>query len=83
MNDRTPCPHCDGLGYLTAENATIGDMIKSHRKKLGKTQLWLAQEVGVSRTQVANIEVGRSDPQVSQLRRYAAALQCSLKDLVP
>lgn len=77
------CPHCEGKGFLTAANATVGDMIALHRKKLGLTQHELAGSIGVSRPQIANIESGRHDPPVSTLRRYAEALKCSVKDLIP
>lgn len=83
MNDRIECPRCAGQGYLTAANTTVGDLIARQRNSLGLTQLELAQAVGLSRPQVANIEGGRSDPQVSQLRRYAEALKCQVKDLIP
>lgn len=83
MNDRIECPRCAGKGYLTAANTTVGDLIARQRNSLGLTQLELAQAVGLSRPQVANIEAGRSDPQVSQLRRYAEALKCQVKDLIP
>ena len=78
-----PCPKCDGKGFLTPANTTVGDMISLHRRELGLTQQELAGAVGVSRPQIANIEAGRSDPPVSVLRRYADALQCELKDLIP
>lgn len=81
--DRTKCPRCGGLGYLTEAQTTVGDLVALRRNSLGLTQLELAAQVGVSRPQIANIESGRSDPPVSTLRRYAAALQCSVKDLIP
>ena len=58
-------------------------MIARRRQELGLTQMELAVQIGVSRPQIANIEGGRSDPQVSQLRRYADALNCQMKDLIP
>lgn len=81
--ERIECPRCAGKGYLTAANTTVGDLIARRRNAAGLTQLELAQAIGISRPQVANIESGRSDPQVSQLRRYAEALQCQVKDLIP
>ena len=77
------CPRCLGQGYLTPATATVGDMIARRRQELGLTQMELAVQIGVSRPQIANIEGGRSDPQVSQLRRYADALNCQMKDLIP
>ena len=83
MTDQMTCPRCAGLGYLTEAQTTVGDLILLHRNKIGITQMELALQVGVSRPQVANIESGRSDPPISTLRRYAIALQCSVKDLIP
>ena len=77
------CHWCAGLGYLTAATATVGDMIARQRRAVGLTQQELAQRVGVSRPQIANIESGRHDPPISRLRDFAAALGCSMKDLVP
>ena len=81
--DRIPCPHCEGLGYLTPATAHTGIMIALQRKKLGISQQELAAAVGISRPQVANIESGRSDIPTKSLRLYAQALQCEMKDLVP
>jgi transcriptional regulator with XRE-family HTH domain len=81
--DNIQCPRCMGQGFLTPATATVGDMVARRRQLLGLTQSELAAQVGVSRPQVANIEAGRSDPQVSQLRKYADALQCQIKDLIP
>lgn len=81
--DSVSCPHCEGKGYLTPATATVGDMIALRRKLLGLTQQELAATVGVSRPQVANIESGRHDPPVSAIRRYADALKCNVKDLIP
>lgn len=80
---RLLCPRCLGLGYLTPATATVGDMIARRRHVLGLTQMELAAQIGVSRPQIANIESGRSDPQVSQLRKYADALKCTVRDLIP
>lgn len=77
------CPKCDGHGYLTAATTTVGDLISDKRRELGITQQELASAVGISRAQVANIESGRSDPPISMIRRYADALKCSVKELIP
>lgn len=80
---RLQCPRCAGLGYLTAATTTVGDLIAMRRRALGLSQLELAEKVGISRSQIANIEGGRHDPPVSRLRDFAAALECSMKDIVP
>lgn len=81
--DAIKCPRCAGKGYLTPATATVGDMVAKHRNELGLTQLELAQQIGVSRAQVANIESGRHDPPVSRLRMFATALRCNVQDLIP
>jgi len=58
-------------------------MILTARKIAGLTQAELAPKVGLSRGQVANIEGGRSDLPMRQLAKFAAALGCGMKDLVP
>jgi transcriptional regulator with XRE-family HTH domain len=75
------CPHCRGSGEL--ENVGAGDLITAQRKAKGMTQQDLALQVQLSRAQVANIENGRSDMPVSALARFAKALGCEAKDLVP
>ena len=77
------CPHCNGTGNLAPNEATVGDMILSIRKSKGLTQQELAAKVGFSRAQIANIESGRSDMPISTLRKYADALGCSMKELIP
>ena len=42
---------------------TIGDRLTYARKKRGYTQEALAQEIGVSRGVIFNLEKGKSDPQ--------------------
>jgi transcriptional regulator with XRE-family HTH domain len=77
------CPHCDGTGELADDQANVGAMILLHRKAAGMTQQDLASQVGLSRPQIANIEVGRSDMPVSRLLKFAAAFGVSMKDLIP
>lgn len=75
------CPHCDGTGKLAS--VTVGDLIVTRRKQLGFTQEVLSKAVGLSRGQIANIEVGRTDMPLKTLARFAEALDCTMKDLVP
>jgi transcriptional regulator with XRE-family HTH domain len=58
----------------------IGRLIKERRKKLKPplTQEKLAQQIGMSRAALANIETGRQSVLVHQLYAFAAAL-----DLTP
>lgn len=77
------CPHCDGTGKLSLERASVGDMILARRKLADMTQQTLCEKVGLSRAQIANIEGGRSDMPLRTLARFAEALNCTMKDLVP
>ncbi|MEN6545660.1 MAG: helix-turn-helix transcriptional regulator [Armatimonadia bacterium] len=77
------CPHCNGTGTLAGAQVTAGALILLARKERGLTQADLAQLVGMSRTQITNIEVGRSDMPLKTLARFAEALNVSMKDLVP
>ena len=77
------CPHCDGTGELGAGAIHTGTLILATRKAKGLTQLDLSQRMAMSRTQICNIEVGRSDMPLKTLKRFADALEVSMKDLVP
>ena len=61
----------------------FGHMIMERRRDLGITQDELGKRVRKSRTQITNIEAGRTDIPLSQLRAYADALECQMKDLLP
>lgn len=77
------CPHCDGTGELPDDQASVGAMILLHRKAHKMSQQDLASLVGLSRPQIANIEVGRSDMPVSRLGLFAKAFGISMKELIP
>lgn len=55
--------------------------INQLRKKKGITQKQLAELCATTQQQIAKIEVGNVDPQLSTLKRIAGALECELKDL--
>lgn len=75
------CPHCQGTGELNAPH--FGDLIHAQRRAKGMTQQDVSEKAGISRAQVANMEAGRTDVPLKTLQRLAAALECSMKDLVP
>lgn len=77
------CPHCKGTGKLGPEQVNVGVMILAMRNARQLTQQDVANKAGLSRAQIANIEVGRSDIPVRTLALIASALDCSMKDLVP
>ncbi|HVO53114.1 MAG TPA: helix-turn-helix transcriptional regulator [Solirubrobacterales bacterium] len=57
--------------------ATLGTNLRDARLRLGLTQEQVAERSGVHATEVSRIEAGKRDPQVSTLRRLAAALKVS------
>lgn len=80
---KVPCPRCLGKGTVDIESVTFGDCVRQRREALLLTQERLAEKVGLSRAQVANIESGRVDTTMSKLAKFAEALGCSQKDLLP
>lgn len=61
----------------------IGKRIREERKALGFNQTDLAQEVGILRTSIANIEAGRQRLPIYMLYRIATALGITVNDLLP
>lgn len=61
----------------------LGERVRSLREKRHLTQEALADQVGLSRTSVTNIERGRQAVLVHQLLLFARALDAKLTELVP
>lgn len=61
----------------------LGKKIKSRRKYLGMTQLEFSERLSITRTSVANIEIGRQNIGIDRLVEIADALNCDLADLLP
>jgi transcriptional regulator with XRE-family HTH domain len=57
-------------------------VLQEQRKTLGITQLELAQEAGMQRSYISDVEQGARNLSVKNLCRIAAALDLSLSDLV-
>lgn len=57
----------------------IGNRIKLARAARGKTQQWLAEEVGVKQSNVSAWERGEKDPATENLSRTAQALDVSFE----
>jgi transcriptional regulator with XRE-family HTH domain len=55
--------------------ADLGTNLREARERLGLTQEQVAQRCGVHATEVSRIEGGKRDPQVSTVRRLAAAVK--------
>lgn len=60
---------------------SFGEIIKARRVALGWTQTDLASKVGLSRTSVTNIEIGRQRILLSDLFDFARAFGVSPKTL--
>ena len=69
------CPYCKGTGKAAATPAM---RFRAIREKHGLSQDQMAAKVNISRTQIVNIEAGRSDPGLSLLMRSADEFSVSV-----
>ena len=53
----------------------LGKNLRAAREKLGLSQIEVAQRSGVEQGEVSRIERGIRDPQISTLRKLAAAVE--------
>jgi XRE family transcriptional regulator, fatty acid utilization regulator len=60
----------------------LGTNLRAARKKLGLTQEQLGERSGVHPTEISRIEAGKRDPQVSTLRKLAAAVEVPAGELL-
>ena len=56
--------------------------LKEIRLKRGMTQQELADAVGITQSQIARYESGETQPSLETLRKLAAALDCTLDELI-
>lgn len=75
------CPHCEGTGEVGEPG--LGALMLARRKALHLTQAELSVKCGLGRSQIANIEAGRTDVPTKTLVRIAEALNCRPGDLLP
>lgn len=61
----------------------LGELVRAHRERLGRTQLAVAEATGLSRASIANIEKGRQRILLHQLYALAAALELKPTTLLP
>ena len=64
-------------------NHALGDLVRKERKRQNFNQTQLAEQAGISRSALANIEVGRQQITVSQLCKFAHALGIDAAELIP
>lgn len=60
----------------------LGNRLQSLRKQKGLTQEALAEEIGLGRSYIAEIESGRRNPSLDSLKIIADGLQVSLSKLL-
>jgi len=61
----------------------LGELVRSHRVRLGKTQSDVAETTGLSRASIANIESGRQRILLHHLFCLADALEIAPYTLLP
>jgi NAD+ synthase (glutamine-hydrolysing) len=59
----------------------IGENIRRCREKAGRSQAWLAEQVGVGQTTISSWESGRTEPSRSDTRKVAQALSVDISRL--
>ncbi len=64
-----------------AEVGSIGDGIRSRRKSAGMTQDDLADEIGIGRSMMAQIERGSKVPTMVLGRQIARVFKCNMEEL--
>ena len=57
------------------ENRELGELIKSRLKELGRTQLWLAEQVGISKQLMSLYALGKVTPKKNVLEKLYSVLE--------
>lgn len=60
----------------------VGKVLRSIRERQGITQLSLAMKLGLPQSLVSKIETGTRALKLSEVFRYAEALECDVNDLM-
>lgn len=66
-----------------AFNTLVGGYIKLHRMAMKMTQTDLSKRCGISRTTLAQIEIGRQGITAWQLKKISSALRVTIGRLIP
>jgi transcriptional regulator with XRE-family HTH domain len=61
----------------------LGKRISARRKRCELSQAVFAEQVGLTRTSISNIENGRQHLPLHQLYKFAEVLRCSPQELLP
>lgn len=56
----------------------LEEVLKTH----GKSQIWLADKLGIGKSAMNNLVKGRSNPSLPKVYRIAQILECSVYDLI-
>ena len=67
-----------GFRSVGGDGGEVVEALVRRRRRLGLSQTVVAARMGTSQSAVARLEAGRSDPRMSTLDRYAAALETSV-----
>lgn len=77
----TACYH--GIMNESTPKDELGRRLRIRRKAKGMTTADVAFAMGVSRSVISRSETGDRGVTYSDLKRFAAVLSCSVRDLVP
>lgn len=69
-----------GLRALYRE---IGGRIRQHRERTGLSQVFVADQIGVTRASISNVEAGRQRIPLDRLYQIAATLQIPVASFLP
>jgi len=69
--------------FNSSLNKLLGERIKKSRLDLGMNQIELANAVGLGRTTITNIEVGRHQVPLSVLYKIARTLNIEIHSILP
>lgn len=69
---------CSIDGMKTATHSALGARISTRLKELGKNQVWLAEKMDLSNEAISKWINGKTDPKLSNLRKVAGLLKCSV-----
>lgn len=61
---------------------SVGENIRKLRESKGLTQVWLADQIGVTQAMLCQIERGTKNPSLQVGAEIAKALCCQLDDLL-
>lgn len=56
----------------------IGDQIRKYRSQSGRSQAWLAEQLGVSQNTISSWETGRTEPSRADTRKVAQSLSVDI-----